>query len=153
MPHECSPLACFACRHIACQSLTHPVSRSRARTETYPKLGQDADRVPSTVLNERSGNDLHGVCDGSERPALNACDRPCLCMKPNADRHLCRPSAGCEGRVEEDVACDGHGVREVAVDLIENVLGRSAEEDGARLGILTLGEEREVLVTDLLDVE
>lgn len=74
-------------------------------------------------------------------------------MQPNADRHLRRTTARGEGRVEEDVTRNGHSVREVAVDFVEDVLGRPTEEDGARLGFLALSEEREVLVADLLNVE
>lgn len=79
--------------------------------------------------------------------------------------------------MEDDVPRDGHGVREVPVDLVEDVLGRAAEQDGARLGVLALCQEGEVsvktsgsrkwgrksktnerqgegsLVTELLDVE
>jgi len=42
---------------------------------------------------------------------------------------------------------------EVALNLVEDVLGGTAEEKGARLGLLALDDERVVLVANLLDVE
>ena len=52
-------------------------------------------------------------------------------MQANRDGHLDRPTARHERGVEDDVARDGHGVRQVAIDLVQDVLGRPAEEDGA----------------------
>ena len=120
---------------------------------THPELGENTDRVPAAVLNERAGDDLHRVRNGAEWPALDAGDAASLGVQADADRHLGRATSRREDRVEEDVAGDGHGVCEVAVDFVEDVLGRPTEEDGARLGFLTLSEEREVLVADLLNVE
>lgn len=42
---------------------------------------------------------------------------------------------------------------EVALDLVEHVLRRTPEENRAGLGVLALGEEGEVLVANLLDLE
>lgn len=44
-------------------------------------------------------------------------------------------------------------VLQVPLDLIENVLGATSQENGACLGVLALNEVREVLVTDLLDLK
>ena len=55
--------------------------------------------------------------------------------------------------MEHDVPGDGHCVLEVSFNLVENVFGRPAEEDGARLGGLTLREEGKVFVADFGDFE
>lgn len=120
---------------------------------TYPQLSQYTNGVASAVLYERTRNDLHRVRDRTVRPALDASHATRLRVQTDADSHLRRAAARCKRGVKEDVARDRHRVREVAVDLVQDVLGRAAEEDRARLRLLALGEEREVLVPDLLDVE
>jgi len=55
--------------------------------------------------------------------------------------------------MEHDVARDGHGVLQVALDLVEDVLGGSAQQNRAGLGVAALGKEGEVLVADLADLE
>ncbi len=42
---------------------------------------------------------------------------------------------------------------EVPLDLVEDVLGGSSQEDGAGLRILTVFDEGEILVTDLANLE
>ena len=74
-------------------------------------------------------------------------------VQAHTDRHLCRAATRRERGIEEHVPRDAHCVREVTVDLVQDVLGRPAEEDCARLRVGALGEEGEVLVADLLDVE
>ncbi|KAI6751834.1 hypothetical protein HG531_006530 [Fusarium graminearum] len=54
---------------------------------------------------------------------------------------------------EHDVSCDTHGILEVALDLVEHILGGTTEEDSAGLGVLALSKECEVLVANLLDLE
>ena len=55
--------------------------------------------------------------------------------------------------MKHDVAGDAHGVLEVALNLIENILGRTTEQNSAGLGVLALGEVGEVFVADLLNLE
>jgi len=43
-----------------------------------------------------------------------------------------------------------HGVGEVALDFVEHVLAAAAEENGAGLRVRALGQERKVLVPQLL---
>ena len=42
-------------------------------------------------------------------------------MKADADGHFCRTTAGCEDRVEVDIARDGEGVGEVTIYFVEDV--------------------------------
>ena len=99
-----------------------------------PELSQHTDGITTAVLHKRAGDDLHRVRNSAERPALDARDAPCLRVQTDADRHLGRAAARCEDRVEEHVPRDGHRVCEVAVDLVEDVLGRAAEKDCAGFG-------------------
>ena len=55
--------------------------------------------------------------------------------------------------MEHDVAGDGHGVLEVALDFVEDVFGGPAEKDGARFGVFALRDEGEVFVADFGDFE
>jgi hypothetical protein len=60
------------------------------------------------------------------------------------------------GRNWESIRCaPGHvdGVLQVALHFVEDVLGGAAEQDGARLRILALLDEGEVLVTDFTDLK
>ena len=65
-------------------------------------------------------------------------------MQANADRHLGCTAAGRKDGVEDDVPRDGHRVREVPVDLVQDVLRRPAQQDRARLRRRALGQEGEV---------
>ena len=108
---------------LGLQTLTvSHVEQQRVQTATDPQLGQDADRVSSAVLDERPRDDLHRLSDGAERPALDTLDRARHLGEADGDGHFCRASARGESRVEDDVARDGHGVREVSVDLMQDVL-------------------------------
>ena len=62
-------------------------------------------------------------------------------------------AAGHQERVDADVSGDVDGVLEVALNLVEDILGGPAEQNGAGLGVLALLDEGEVLVTDLTDLE
>ena len=68
------------------------------------------------------------------------------------ERHLDRTAAGHKPRVDHDVARHIHGVLEIALDLVEDVLAGAAQYDRARLGILTVDDEREITETTPLNV-
>jgi len=42
---------------------------------------------------------------------------------------------------------------QVALNFVKDILGGASEKNGASLGVLALSHEREVVVTDLLDLE
>jgi len=67
-------------------------------------------------------------------------------MQANRDGHLDRAATGHKRGVENDVARDGHGVCQVAVDLVQDVLGWPTEEDGACFRGRAFGQESEVSV-------
>ena len=120
--------------------------KRKRKRKTHAERREGADDVPTRVLHERAGDDLEGIRDGAEGARLDARDRARARVQADRDGHLDRAAAGHERRVEDDVARDGHGVCQVAVDLVQDVLGWTAEEDGARLGCRAFGQEGEVSV-------
>src|SRR5262249_55327030 len=58
-----------------------------------------------------------------------------------------------EPGVEHDVPRHAHGVLQVPLNLVQDVLRRAPEEDRAGLWILALREEREVPVSNLLNLK
>lgn len=55
--------------------------------------------------------------------------------------------------MEHNVSCYGHGICQVAIDLVQDILAWSTEQDGAGFRSLAFGQEGEVLIADLLDLE
>lgn len=53
--------------------------------------------------------------------------------------------------MEDNVPSHRHGVLKIPLNLVQDILGRSSQQDCACLGLLALPEESEVLVADLLD--
>jgi hypothetical protein len=108
------------------------------------QLRQHSDRIPPAVLHERSGNDLHRVCDGSERPTLDTRHTSCFCVQPDADSHFGRTTAGCKDRVEVNITRDGEGVRKVAVYFVEDILRGSAKKNRTCFWVSASSQEGEV---------
>lgn len=108
---------------------------------TYPELCQSSDHVATAVLNQRTRDHLECVGDSLVGRALNALESLCLVCERDRDCHLCCAATRRQRRVEHDVPCDGHGVCEVAIDLVQDVLGRTTEEDGARFRVGAFCEE------------
>lgn len=52
--------------------------------------------------------------------------------------------------MEKHVARDRHGVLKVALNFVEDILGRTAKEDCASFGLGALGNESKVLITNFL---
>lgn len=117
------------------------------------KLCEDLDGTVSRVLNDGAGDDLHRLCDRLVRPLCNTLDKLCSPFQPNSDSHLSGTTSWAQLRVPDDVPGDAHGIVQVALNLVQNVLGRAAEQDGAGLGVLALCEVGEVLVTKLGNLE
>lgn len=143
-PKWFSPFACLACETIAGDQESIPTSDNHR--DTHPQLGQHPDGVTSTVLYQSPGNDLERVRHGPERRSRDTFHRLTLLGERDADRHLGRSTPGCKGGVENDVPCDGHGVGQVSVNLVQDVLGRSSEEDRTSLGGLAFGQKGKVPV-------
>ena len=94
------------------------VAEFERREETHAKRREGADGVPPRVLHERAWYDLERISDSPEGPRLDTSHRARARMQANRDGHLDRATAWHERGVEDDVARDGHGVCQVAVDLV-----------------------------------
>ena len=114
------------------------------REETHAKRRESSDSVPARILHERARDDLERIRDGTERACFDARHRPSARVQANRDGHLDCAAARDERRVEHHVARDGHRVGQVAVDLVQDVFGGPAEEDGAGFWGCTFGQEGEV---------
>jgi hypothetical protein len=55
--------------------------------------------------------------------------------------------------VEEYVTCNTEGILQVALNFVEDILGCSTEDDRASVGFLTVGQEGEVIISNLSDFE
>lgn len=117
------------------------------------ELSEHLDGAVAGVLDEGAGDDLHGFGDGAVRPLCYSLDELASLLQSDGNGHLCCAASGAELRVPDYVPCYAHGVVEVSLDLVQNILGRASQQNCAGLGILALGEEREVLVTNLGDLE
>ena len=73
---------------------------------------------PPRVLHERAWYDFECISNSPEGSRLDTSHRARTRMQANRDGHLDRATARHERRVEDDVARDGHGVCQVAVDLV-----------------------------------
>lgn len=118
-----------------------------------PKFRQDPNRALARILYQRTGDDFHSFCHGLVRPLLHAVNALGLLCQSYRHRHLRRAAAGRKSWMEHDIPGDRHGILEIPFDLIQDVFGRSAKEDGAGLGLPTLGDEGEVLVANLLNLK
>ena len=117
------------------------------------KHGHRSDDVGAAVLGQSLGDDFQRSGDVPVGQLTDAVDLVGLLLQVVADLHLDGAAAGHQERVDADVSGDVDGVLEVALHLVEDILGSPAEENGAGLGVLALLDEGEVLVTDLTDLE
>mmetsp|Transcript_17104 Transcript_17104/g.49578 ORF Transcript_17104/g.49578 Transcript_17104/m.49578 type:complete len:482 (+) Transcript_17104:407-1852(+) len=113
----------------------------------------DAHNVAAAVLCEGARDHLESL----RRRLVGPLERPLhalgLLREADAEGHLARAAPRHEHGCLVNVARDAHGVQEVALHLVEHVLGRAAQEDGARLRVLAVHEEGEVLLPDLGHLE
>lgn len=117
------------------------------------EIRQYAHGARTRVLDQRPGNDLERLGHCLVRPLLYALDALGLFAEPDGDGHLGRAAAGGEARVEHDVARHAHGILQVALDLVQDVLGGAAEQDRAGLGVRALRQEGKVFITNLLNLK
>ncbi len=117
------------------------------------QVGEHAHGALARVLDQCSRDDLEGLSHRPVGPLLDTLNALGQLVEAHRDGHLGSTTAGGEPGVEHDVSRNAHGVLQVSLNLVQDILGRAAEEDRASLGRLALGEEGEVLVADLLDLE
>eukprot|EP00968_Pinguiococcus_pyrenoidosus_P015771 scaffold1469_cov257-Pinguiococcus_pyrenoidosus.AAC.4 len=117
------------------------------------QLGDGSDHIRARVLRQRARDDLERLPDRLEWPLVHALYVGRLSGERLGDAHLGSAAAGEKLGLEHDVADNLHRVLEITLDLIQDVLGPSTEHDGARLGVLALLQEGEVLVSNLAHLE
>lgn len=118
-----------------------------------PQAGKDTDGAGACVLGQRSGNNLHRIGHGLVGPLLHALNRLSQLAQLDGNRHFESATTGGQSRMEDDVSGDRHGVLQVAFNLVDDILRRTTEQDRTSLGVLALGEEGEVFVADLFNLE
>lgn len=117
------------------------------------QLGQHANRAGAGVLCQCARNDLHSVRDSLVGPLLDTLDRAGNLTELDRDSHLDGTTTGSKAGVEDHVAGNGHGVLQVTLDLVQDILGGTAQQDSAGLGSRALAHECEILVTNLLNLK
>lgn len=123
---------------------TVTLKSAKAEKKAHPKLRKHSHRIASRVLHQGSWDDFHGVCYGSERPPFDTFDLSGSCTQTHTDCHLCCAATGCECRIEYDIASDRHSISEIAVNLVQDVLGWPAKEDCAGFWVIAFSEEGEI---------
>mmetsp|Transcript_26368 Transcript_26368/g.59779 ORF Transcript_26368/g.59779 Transcript_26368/m.59779 type:complete len:231 (-) Transcript_26368:764-1456(-) len=118
-----------------------------------PQLCLHADDVRAAILEQRAGDNLQSDTSRFVRVRDHRLLHLGSLDQLPRHRHLERAAAGHQPWVHVDSADTVHRVAEVALDLVEHVLGGAAQYDAARLGALAVDDPREVLVTNLLHLE
>lgn len=117
------------------------------------QLGKHSDRRGTRVLDERARNDFHRFGDCAVRPLRNTLNRLGLLLQSNSNCHFRCTTTRAQTGVPDDVPGDAHGILEVPLNLVQDILRRSTEKNSAGLRILALGQESEVLVANLGNLE
>src|SRR4051794_12639167 len=117
------------------------------------QTGKHTDRAGASVLGQCTGNNLHGIGNSLVRPLLDTLNGAGELAELHRDGHFDGTTAGGQTGVEDNVAGNGHGVLQVALNLVQDILGRTAQQNCAGLRVLALAHECEVLVTNLLNLE
>jgi hypothetical protein len=115
-----------------------------ANNTTYSELGQCPDDIASTVLDQCSGDHLQSLGDSLVWRTSNSWKHLCLFAKRDRDGHLCSSTSRRENGVEDDISGDRHGVCEISVNLVQDILGRTSEKDRACFWRLAFVQEGKV---------
>lgn len=118
-----------------------------------PQTSQHTDGTGTGVLGQCPRDDLHGVGHGLVGPLLDTLDGLGQLAQSDGDGHLQGTTARSQARVEDNVTGHRHGILEVTLDLVEDVLRGATQKDGAGLGRLAFPHEGEVFISDLFDLK
>jgi hypothetical protein len=117
------------------------------------QFGQRAHNVGTAVLRQGSWDHLKGASEGLVGPLHRTLDLGGLLVKAAGELHLESTTTGGEVGVNNDITGNAEGILKVTLDFVQDVLGGTAEDDGARVGLLALSHEGEVIITDFSDLE
>lgn len=97
------------------------------------QLGEQFDRLGAAIVGQRARNDFERVRRRTIRPLLDAAHRLGLGLQRDRRRHLGGAAARHEARFAQNRARHGERVVEIALELVEDVLARAAQQHRARL--------------------
>src|SRR5437899_4203790 len=117
------------------------------------QLDQDVDRVQACVLREGARDDLDGVREHFDGDLLAPADGRCEVAQGQRNLHRTRTAAGDDLAVLNRDRDHARRILEGPLELIDHMLGASAQEDRDRLRVLTSRDERHLVVADLLLVD
>jgi hypothetical protein len=112
--------------------------------ETHMKHHEGPNNVPTHILHKHVWNDLKRIYNSAEWACLDACHYLSMCMQANRDGHLSHSATRNKCQVEHDISRNRHCIGKVTVDLVQDVFGWSAKEDGACFWGCAFGQEGEV---------
>jgi hypothetical protein len=127
--------------------------RSMALDVLGTQTGKHTDGAGTSVLGQCTGNNLHGIGDSLVGPLLDTLNGAGKLAKLHRNGHLNSTTTGGQTGVEDNVAGNRHGVLQVALNLVQDILGRTTQQNCAGLRGLALAHECEVLVTNLLNLK
>lgn len=136
-----------------CTSVAVDAPRAQSLSVLGAQVGEHAHRACTSILDKCAGDDLHRLGHSLVWPLLDTLNALGLLAQSHRDSHLGRTTTGGQARVEHNIARYTHGILQVTLNLVEDILGRSTQKNSAGLGILALGEEGEVLVANLFDLK
>src|SRR2546425_5399125 len=117
------------------------------------QLDQDVNRVQACVLREGARDDLDGVRERFDGDLLAPADGRGEVAQGQGNLHRTRTSAGDDLAVLNRDRDDARRILEGPLELIDHMLGASAQEDRDRLRVLASRDERHLVVADLLLVD
>lgn len=123
LPHV-HDLACIA---VDAPRATIVLSILEALCMFGAELCENLDRAVSGVLNECAGNDLHGLGNSLVWPLCDTLDLLGSPLEANGDRHFCGSTSWAQLGVPDDIPGYTHGVVEVALNLVQDILGGTTQ--------------------------
>mmetsp|Transcript_14669 Transcript_14669/g.37342 ORF Transcript_14669/g.37342 Transcript_14669/m.37342 type:complete len:230 (-) Transcript_14669:733-1422(-) len=118
-----------------------------------PQLSDDAHRLCAAVVGQGAGDDLQRLCHRAVRQVLHPLQRLGALVEVARERHFNSTAARHKTRVEHHVLSHAQRVLNVAVQLVQHILASAAQDDGARLGVLAVVKEGEVLIPNLFHLK
>ena len=118
-----------------------------------PHASQNTDWTGTGILSQCPWDNLHRISHGLVRPLLNTLNRLGQVAQLDGDCHLQSTTTRGQAGVEDNVPGHGHGILQVTLDLVQDVLGGTAQKDSACLGGVAFPHESKVFITYLLDFE
>mmetsp|Transcript_26210 Transcript_26210/g.73547 ORF Transcript_26210/g.73547 Transcript_26210/m.73547 type:complete len:209 (+) Transcript_26210:330-956(+) len=118
-----------------------------------PQVCHNTHDIGAAIVRQAAGNDLKSIRNRAIGVLPRSRDSLGLLLQPGGQFHLCGTAAREHAGLQQDVPRHAEGVLQVALHLVEHIPGRTTQDHRARLRVLALSHEGEILVADLLDLE